>query len=136
VRTDMSDVGNWATTGPALFAFGSVRSLRAQFDETWGRVLEPLLDPRDRKIPARNVKCVIAPKHAGSPPATWPQLTVGGELGPARTAPYTLRWEPSDAERQPNLSGLRSSLGDIATVSRGARLVGKRCTTGITWRLS
>src|SRR5215469_10557038 len=45
-------------------------------------------------------------QRSGSP-RTWPQLTVGGELGPARTVPYTLRWERPDAKPQPNLSALR-----------------------------
>jgi hypothetical protein len=44
----------------------------------------------------------------------------GGRAGARANHPYTLRWERPDAERQPNLSAVRSSLGNIATVSRGA----------------
>jgi len=52
----------------------------------------------------------------------WPQLTVGGKLGPARTAPEQVRWERPDAERKPRVSASRSLRGGIATVGRGAEL--------------
>jgi hypothetical protein len=73
----------------------------------------------------QNALCIERSVNAWAGPAachwTWPQLTVGGELGPARNRPYTLRWERPDAERQPTLCALRSSPAGIATVSRGAR---------------
>src|SRR6266436_3268517 len=56
----------------------------------------------------------------------WPQLTVGGKLGPARAGPEQVRWERPDAERKPNASVSRSSLREIATVGRVPNCDGKR----------
>jgi hypothetical protein len=66
-------------------------------------------------------------------PRTWPQLTVRGELGPARNRPTRYTGGRPDAEPQPNLCTLRSSPASIATVSRGADR--EVCSTAITSRL-
>jgi hypothetical protein len=104
MRRDISDAGNVAAT--ALFVFASAV----------GRLLQPGFRATENAL--RNRKARNRAQAAS--PRTWPQLTVGGELGPARTTPTRYAWERPDAERQPNLSALRSSLGNIATVSRGA----------------
>jgi hypothetical protein len=76
-----------------------------------------------------------APLRPVASPRTWPQLTVGGELGPARTAP-TLYAGGTVRRRMPTeLCALRSSPAVIATVSRGPNGDGKTCTIGITSRL-
>jgi hypothetical protein len=110
--------------------------------------------PLDRsRIPSRSSQCPIpsgwlkeAPRSSNrsrevrkrsrraASPGTWPQPTVGGELGPARTAPTLYDGKRPDAERQPNLCVFRSSLADIATVSRGPNRDGK-CSIGLISRL-
>jgi hypothetical protein len=109
VRRDISDAGNVAAT--ALFVFASAV----------GRLLQPGFRATENAL--RNKKARNRAQAAS--PRTWPQLTVGGELGPARTTPTRYAGERPDAERQPNLSALRSSLGNIATVSRGASAMGR-----------
>jgi hypothetical protein len=58
-------------------------------------------------------------QHGGFASGRGPNSPWGASWGP-REPPYTLRWERPDAERQPNLSALRSSPGNVATVGRGA----------------
>jgi len=53
-----------------------------------------------------------------SPRRQWPQLAVGGKLGPARTAPNTTLGA-ADAAQKPNARAARSLRIMIATVGRG-----------------
>jgi hypothetical protein len=105
VRPDISGAGNWA----ALFVFASAA----------GRLLQPGLHHNDRELRFATKKRVNALKPGGFASDVAPTHR-GGRAGARANRPYTLRWERPDAERQPNLSALRSSLGNIATVSRGA----------------
>src|SRR5262249_47239369 len=53
-----------------------------------------------------------------SPRRQWPQLAVGGKLGPARTAPNSTLGA-ADAAQKPNARAARSLRIMIATVGRG-----------------
>src|SRR5215475_8418609 len=60
----------------------------------------------------------------------WPQLTVGGELGPARAAPNTVRWSSPTLDENRIARVLFPAYGNRDSGSRSELRWEKDCTAG------